>query len=185
MRDGKFHLRNPRDTSKRLVRRVIGALIGQRIHAIQLLLGERIHRRILHKHSAAVPLLKQLSPDMILLILLDAAGNCIFLFGLQYIFVGGALLPIKRRFMHIDGVAGASDIRQGSNRLLRIQPPRDLNDLVFSHPVNQQIRAGVEQNGGADRIVPIVVMRKPPEGGLQPADHQRNLRAIGSRIRWQ
>lgn len=71
----------PGTAAKRLIGGMIGALIGQRIHAIQFLLSERIHRRILHKHLIAVPLLEQLATDMILLILLDAAGNRIFPLG--------------------------------------------------------------------------------------------------------
>ena len=103
----KLNLLYRRNTARFFVNRVICPLIRQRIHPVHLLLSERWHRRILNKHTVAVTLFYELSSDVILLVLLNTAGNRIFFFALADIFKGRTFRPSERGIPRVNRIASA------------------------------------------------------------------------------
>ena len=51
----------------------------------------------------------------------------------------------------------------------------DLYDLMLAHTEHQKVSVGIHQNGRADGVIPIVVMREASEGCLKTADAERNI----------
>ena len=58
-----------------------------------------------------------------------------------------------------------------------------LNYLVLAHAVHQQVGAAVLQNGGADCVVPVIIVGKPPERCFQTAQRHGHIIAVNSLYR--
>ena len=116
-------------------------------------------------------------PDGVLLVLLLPAGNGVFPLGGAHLLKAGA---VHRRagliFPGGNGIAGAPDVPQIFHRLPGVQTAGNLHHLLLPHAENQQIRLGVQQNGGPDFILPVIVVGEAPQGGFQPADNQGQIR---------
>ncbi len=66
---------------------------------------------------------------------------------------------VKRvAFVGTQGIGDAAHVAEIAHALAGGQAAGDLDDGFLSHAVNQQIGLGVEQNGSADRVAPIVVV---------------------------
>src|SRR6185369_14230849 len=59
------------------------------------------------------------------------------------------------------------------------ETPRQLQQLTFTHAEYQQIGLAVEEQGPSDLVLPVVIMGKPAQGGLDPADHDRYIPVCG------
>ena len=57
-----------------------------------------------------------------------------------------------------------------------VQRVRRLDDAALSHAVEQQVGLRVEQNGALEPVGPVIVVRQPPQAGLNAADQDGNLR---------
>ena len=80
---------------------------------------ERRHWWVLHKHFVTVALPKHFTADMVLLVLFNAAGNRVFPFGFQYIFIRRAFRAV-RRFGDRHGVASAQNVVHFPDILARV-----------------------------------------------------------------
>ena len=89
---------------------MVGSDIWQSINTVQLLGSQRRHRRILNKHFLAVLLFYKLSSDVILLVLLNPAGNGVFFFAGTNIFKGWAFCAVKRCLIRVANIARSTDI---------------------------------------------------------------------------
>ena len=56
-----------------------------------------------------------------------------------------------------------------------VQHAGNLQCRPLPHPVEEQIRLRVDQYGGKQLVVPVVVMRQPTHGGLDARDDHRHL----------
>ncbi len=75
----------------------------------------------------------------------------------------------------IGEVAGARHVRDRFNALARSQTPGDLCRLAFAHPERDHVLTAGFGNARQHRILPVIVMRKPAQRGLQPAQNHRQL----------
>ena len=139
---------------------MIISLIRQGVHPIEFFLSQRRHGLILNQHLIAVSLLYQLSSYMILLVLLYAAGDGIFLLALDNVFIARTLRARKRRFRHVADITGTPDITHCLDVFARVKSVGYLNHLIFAHAVDEEIRLRVEHYRSAYFIVPIVIMCK-------------------------
>ena len=171
----KFDLFNRRNSTHFFIAGVICPLIRKRVDPIHLLLSERRHRRILHKHFVAVTLLNQLSPYMILLVLLDSAGNGIFFFAVANILKGRTFCAVKGCISDITGVSRSSDIGNGAYRFAVGKSAANFNRLIFAHSVGNKIGLRIKKNASSDFIVPIVIVRKAAKRSFKTADYDRNI----------
>ena len=74
--DGELHLLNRGYAAQRLIGRVVGSHIGQRVDVVHLFGGQGLRGRVLDHHAPAVVLQKRLAAHMVLLVVLqlDRAG---------------------------------------------------------------------------------------------------------------
>ena len=112
---------------------------------------------------------------MILLVLLNTAGNRIFFFALADIFKGRTFSSVKRSIVNITGINRSSDIGNRAYRLAVRKAATNFNRLIFSHAVGNEISLRVKKYTSADLIVPVIVMCKTPERCLKTADNDRNI----------
>ena len=69
---------------------------------------------------------------------------------------------------------GPADVPDRADVLARVQPLRDRDHLPLARAVDQEVGRRVREDRGADRVRPVVVVGEPPEGGLDPAEHDRD-----------
>ena len=176
MGDGEFHLFNGGDAALCFINRVIGSLIGQLKHMVQLFLGQGHGRWILHHNLMSVALDDPFSPNCILLVLLFAAGHGVFPFGSADLLKAGTVHG-RAGLVFIAGnnVTGSPDVRHGFDGFPCIQPPRDFQRLALAHAEGKQVCTRIQQNGGADFVFPIIIMGETAERSFQSADHHGNI----------
>ena len=177
MSNRELHFLNGGNAAHRFINRVIRPLIGKFVHLVQLFRCQRCHGRILNQYLIPMPLDHPFSPDLILLILLLAAGNRILPFGLAHLLKAGTF---RRRAGLIvpDGntVTGTADIPHRGNGFPTPEPVCNFNGLLFPHAKRQQIRLTLQQYGRADLVIPVIIVSKPPQRGFQTADHNGDIR---------
>ena len=61
-------------------------------------------------------------------------------------------------------IGHAADVAQLANRLAGGQPPNDLQQRPLAHSVDDQVWLGVQQDGAADLVAPIIIMGQPCAG---------------------
>ena len=123
-----------------------------------------------------MPLNDRLSIDLILLVVLltGCLGICLF--------IAGNLCKVWTLYRSPWGVdrvcqvTSPSNISQGRNRLTVPQTSCHLCDRVFPHSIHQEICTAFHQNRRSDRIRPVVIVCKPPQGCLQSADSNHYIR---------
>ena len=54
--------------------------------------------------------------------------------------------------------------------LAPVEPPGDLDGLELARPVDEDIGPGVEEDGAADVVAPVIIMGEAPERGLDAAE---------------
>ena len=69
--------------------------------------------------------------------------------------------------------AGSPDATDFRHRLALRQGRRNFQQGSFSHAVNQEIRLGVQKDGVADSVGPVVVVGEPSKAGLYATDNDR------------
>ena len=163
--------------AQRLIGGVIGAGEGQVEYAVQLLPGEGGHRRILHQVVGVGLLLHDgLAVDRVLPFGLDLVGLGVALLVLRDLVEGGAGHTVLWNLILGTQVAGAADVADFVDVLARLELLGELGNHLFTHAVQQQVGLRVDKDGGAHRVVPVVVVGKAPQRGLQPADDDGGVR---------
>ncbi len=100
--------------------------------------------------------------------------------------IGGLVVPhlLKGRTCHLvipahrrvgDNAGGAANIGDVAHRRFRRQTAGDLHRSALAHTVHQQVGGRVKQDGTAHLVVPVVIVGKPPQRRLQPADDNRGV----------
>lgn len=176
MRNGKLHFFNGRNTAQRVVIRMPCPLIRQGIRMIQLFAGKRHIRHGLHDIAVAVALADGMAADRVLLVILNEKRFSVFLFALDAVFIRGnfpAAAHGRRGEKAYAAHLGAFPCGRAAAHPVR----RDENG-TFAHAEHQQICAGIDQNAGANRVVPIIIMGKASQRGFYTANGNRNI-AIG------
>ena len=173
---GEAHLLDGRHAPHLVIHGVGFPDVGQLGHEVQFGSGERHGRRIDHQQPVAVALEDGLSPDGVVLLILDLVGLGIRPLIRGYRLKGRALhlwIGTRRRIFGNKGgslyICNLPDGRSGG------QTGRNFPGGALSHAVDQQIRLAVEEDGAAHLVLPIVVVGKAAQTGLQAADHQRNV----------
>ena len=177
---------------------------GDIVDLVQLLPFERRLGRIDDEHLLVVIFHDRLAVDGIVLEILHAEGIGVCLAvgfeqivgiaggqGLgRYSGIGRSVMR-KQRLPVEKSVVLRHRIRDFFAHLAEIRRPAHIPDLLHGHPlaqklrqsdngafphaVHENIRAGIDQNGAADLVVPVVVMGAPPERRFQTADEDRNV----------
>ena len=146
------------------------------VNIIHLHRRQRLCRRILHDIQMRTVWFHQpLSAKRIRILILCIEASCIRFFLFFYLF--------KRRQFHciIDGIETfhlydrSVQIGEIFHRDPRIQRLRDLDDRTFSHPVGNDICAGIQEDRPFYPIGPVVIMRKSPKTCLDPSENDRRL----------
>ena len=164
-------------SAQRLIGGVIGAGEGQVEYAVQLLPGEGGHRRILHQVAGVGLLLHDgLAVDRILPFGLDLVGLGVALLVLRDLVEGGAGHAVLGDLVLGAQVAGAADVADFMDVFACLELLGELGNHLFTHAVQQQVGLRVDEDGGAHRVVPVVVVGKAPQRGLQPADDDGGVR---------
>ena len=70
-------------------------------------------------------------------------------------------------------VGGAADVGEGLDLLTGVEAARDLPCGALAHAEDEEVGLRVEQDRSADLIGPVVVVRDPPERGLDATEHDR------------
>ena len=108
--DGELHLLNGGHAAQRLIRRVIGAHIGQGVDVVHLRGGQRQGGRVLDEHAPAVALQERPAAHMVLLVVLQLDRAGIGGFAGAYVLVGRALdrvFDVRRVVRHVGRAAHA------------------------------------------------------------------------------
>ena len=129
----KLNLFYRRHSALGFIHRVIVSFIRQRVHLVQLFCCQSIRRRVLHKHHRAVALKDGLAVNLVLLVVLYAAGFGIHLFGPANHLIGWALHPAVWGLDRRAEVAGAPNISDRMNVLAGFKPVCKLDNAIFAH----------------------------------------------------
>ena len=81
--------------------------------------------------------------------------------------------------LHVAVVGHEGHLPQFAQQFGVVAVPHGFGDLLhdpFAHAVDQQVGAAFGQHRGFERIVPVVVMGQPPQGGFDASDDDRNVR---------
>ena len=149
--------------------------IGQLRHPVQLRRGQREGRRVDNQKPVPVPLENPFSGHRIVLLVLHHVGPGIGGFGGGHLRKGGHLHPGIGAYAGVLARhAGAPDIGDLFHRRPGGQPGGNLQGGRLPHAIGEDIRLGVKENGPAHLVLPIVVVGKAAQAGLQPADDNRD-----------
>ena len=143
---------------------------GEGVDGVQLLPVQRHGGRVHHQHPVPVALADGPAPDGVVLLILHFGGEGIVpLVGADSL-EGGDLYVLKGANGVLRRVGGAPDIGEALHRLPLCEALGNLPRSPLPHAVDQEVRPGVEEDGAADFIVPVVVVGKAAQAPLQPAD---------------
>ncbi len=122
---------------------------------------------------------ERLSPDGVVLGILRARGESVFFLIVPHFFKARQNHRALRRFIGDD--RRAADAAQ---RLSVAQAVCGFECGALAHAVDKNVGARIENDAPAHLVVPVIVMRKPAERGLHPAEQDRNAgerlpRAVG------
>ena len=170
--DGEPHLFDGGNAAQFLVIGVIIPGIGQGEHFVQFLAFQREGRGILNQIAAAGGLDERAATGEVIFVLLDEGrlgiGLLVLPHGLkgrqgQGVFKAALLGAFGQK-------AGAAHVPDLADGYALFQLLGDLGHAALAHAVGQQIGAAVLQNGAADGVIPVIVMGKPAQAGLDAAD---------------
>ena len=150
------------------------ARVGQLGHFVHLTFGEGRRGWVLHHVDAVGIGLHQASArDGVHVLLLDVegarVGEAIFLEHVP----GGEQLVVEdvvqrpRAACAVDRSVHEGDLVHGQPAVERV---RNLDDRVLAHAIQQDVGAGVEQDGALELVLPVVVVRQAPQARLDAAD---------------
>ena len=176
LHDGKLHLFQAGHAAHRVVAGMGTAGKRQVKHFVQFQPVQGLCGRILHQIPLPLLLHHRLAGHTVLLVHLNAAG-----LGVGHL-VGAH--PGKPGAFHIAGgqpgkvrhVTGTRQVGDGGNALPGRQPVGNGHRLPLAHAKADQIRAGILHNAGQHRVHPVIVVGKPPQRSLQPAQNYRAVR---------
>ena len=150
--------------------------IGQLGHPVQLSGGQREGGRVDNQEAVSMLLHDGLAGHRVVFLVLHHIGPGVGCFGGGHLLKGGNLHPgVGTQAGVFADDAGAPHVGDLSHRGPRGQPGGDLQGGIFPHAVGEDVRLGVEQDGPAHLVLPVVVVGKPAEGRLQPADDNGNV----------
>ena len=177
VRDGKAHLLDRGDAAHRLVDLVPGPRVGQLGNGVELRGAERRRRRVHDQRAVAVGLDQRAAADRVVFLVFRALGLGVGVFVRAHLVEGGERDRCEGTVLRRPGqVSSPAHIRDLRDRRPALQPFRDLPRRTLAHAVNQQVRAGVDEDAAAHRVVPVIVVGEAPEARLQSADHDRHVR---------
>ena len=145
--------------------------VGQFRHMVQLCRGQGHGGGIVDEVLTAVGLDDRLAPDGVVLIVLHQVGGGVGLLVPGHLLIGGhpdGGIPAGIR--GVGGIAGALHLGDLPNRRPLGQQGSDLRHGPLAHAVDQDVGLGIEEDGAADLVLPVVVVGEAAEGGLQTAD---------------
>ena len=70
---------------------------------------------------------------------------------------------------------GPAHVRETADVLAGREPGGDFQDRLLAHPVHEDVRRAVDENGMADPVAPVVVVSEAPERCLDAAEHDRDV----------
>ena len=112
-----------------------------------------------------------LAHEGVVLVVLDHIGPGIVLLAGGHLLEGGDLhLGVGAHAGVPHGHAGAPHVGDLLRRGARGQAGDDLHRGLLPHTVGEDVRLGVKEDGPAHLVLPVVVVGKPPQRGLQAAD---------------
>ena len=144
--------------------------VGQLRHRVQLLPAQGHGGGIHHQDPVPVGLADGPAPDGVVLLILHLGGQGVVPLAGGHILKGGHVHGGEGDLRVGGGIGGAPHVGEGAHRLPGGQPPGDLPGGPLPHAVDQQVRLGVEEDGAADLVIPVVVVGEAAETGLQAAD---------------
>ena len=123
-----------------------------------------------------MPLQDGLPHEGVVLQVLGHVGPGVGLPGGGHLLEGGDLhLGIGAHARVPDRRAGAPHVGDLGHRGARGQPGGDLHRGPLPHAVGEDVRLGVEEDGPAHLVLPVVVVGEAAQAGLQPADDHRDV----------
>ena len=154
--------------------------VGQVEGGIDLRLAHGREGRVDHEQAVAGRLKKAAGLHAVGLGLdgLEILGVELAVGGALFVGVERVVLPVgvfrrglARRQQH-------GGLRYGGERRKRhatFQQTHRLLQRELAHAVDQQVSPAISQDGGLERLGPVIVVRHPPQRGLNAADHNRGL----------
>ena len=169
--DGEAHLLNGGHAPHVVVHGVGLPHIGELGHPVHLRCGEGHGRGIDQQQVPAVALEDGLAHEGVVLVILDHVGPGVVLLAGGHLLERGNLhLGVGAHTRVPNGHAGAPHVGDLLHRSAGGQSGDDLHRGLLPHAVGEDVRLGVKEDGPAHLVLPVVVVGKPPQGGLQAAD---------------
>ena len=154
---------------------MVRAHVGQTVDLVHLLLRERHGRRILHDTPLIVLLQELPAADRVLLEVLDLERLRKGLLVLADSLEGRQLDVVPGVILVGHAVAGAVDVLDVRDLDALLQVGGDLEDGALAHAIDQQVGLAVDEDGAADGIRPVIVMRHAAQARLDAADDDRHI----------
>jgi hypothetical protein len=153
---------------------------GQLGEGVELRLGQRRGRRLDEHRARPVELHQRTAAERVLLGLHQAGGRQQLrrirletLPGGQRHGVGGRQRGCGVRAEQAGRAAYAREVCGGAGFDSGTDPAGNLADGALAHAVDQQVGFGIDEDGGPELVLPVVVVRDAPQAGLDPAQHHR------------
>ena len=150
--------------------------IGQIINSVHFSLRQRFGRRILdHEQLLSVGLCQTFSGKGICIGILYSKAFRIVTPGFLQLLPGGQLydLPVLRKTHRAIGrPRDPGNIPDGDPCRQRF---RNFRYGMLSHAVGNDIRLGIQQHGGPQAVRPVVIVRQPPQAGLNASCNDRHV----------
>ena len=174
--EAELDLPQGRDSPLPVVGRVPGPHVGQIVDVVHLLSGQGSRRGILHHVALVSVILRQHFPlEEICILILDKKA-----FGV------GPLISLNLRegrqqrrliqpFQGTAPVHGSRDVGDILHCQARVQGVGNLHHRALAHAVGNHIRPGIQQNAAAHLIVPVIIVPKPAQAGLNTAQNHRHI----------
>ena len=148
----ELYLCNRRNAARRIVHRMPSPAVWKRVDIIHLLPRQRFCRWILHDIDRAIRLHETFSGKWIRIFVLNRKTLRIGLFVFPDFFIGRKQYIIIHRLQILRLIACSIHERDILYVNSRCQCIRNLHDRVFAHPIRNQIRSSVHQNGAFHTI---------------------------------
>ena len=144
---------------------------GQVVDFIQALPVHGALRGIAHHVAALAQLQNGLAANGVMLAVLHTGGAGVGNLIGAHILIGGTVHVVVVALFSIGGQESrAAHIGDTLHRLFLGKAAGDLHRGLFAHAVNQQVGGGIEEDGAADIVIPVVIVGEAAEGRLQAAD---------------
>ena len=125
-----------------------------------------------------MPLDNRFAGDLILVVHLDTGRFAVIFLVAGDDFKIRALRSSPRGIFRVTEVTGPPNIPHLPDILSGRQPVNNLNRLQLAHAKTEQVSLCIHQNARVYRIIPVVIMGKPPQGCFQAANDDRHIRAV-------